>query len=307
MIDLFADIPAFCAVVEAGSFSAAGRRLNLSRSAVGKAVARLERRLNVRLFHRTTRRQSLTEAGQTFYEYCQRASAELLAGKSVLESGRKTVTGRLRVSLPVLFGRLCIAPVLLRLTDSHPGLELDIGFSDRPLELIESGLDLAVRMGPLGDSPGLAARRIASERMAIFAGPAYIRQHGSPATLAELPRHHAVAYGRGGRVQGWLIPGEGTRPQDICPLARLRFDDLGAIADAAAAGYGLAWLPDWLVREQVQSGALVPVLAEVATHVSPIHAIWPETPYLPRRVRVAIDALADHSPPSWFSRTLCGS
>jgi DNA-binding transcriptional LysR family regulator len=292
MTDLFVDVPTFCAVVEAGGFSAAGRRLHLSRSAVGKAIARLERRLHVRLFHRTTRSQTLTEVGQAFYEHCQRASAELLAGKALLESGQTTVTGRLRVSLPVLFGRLCVAPILLRLADSQPELELDLEFSDRPVDLMADGYDLAVRMGRLGDSPGLTVRRVASERMSIFAGPAYLERHGRPSCLADLTQHQAVAYGWRGRVQAWLIPGQTSEPRTICPPTRLRFNDLGAIVDAAVRGFGLAWLPDWLVSDQVKSGTLLPILAETAYHVFPIHAVWLETPYLPRRIRVAIDAIA---------------
>lgn len=292
MTDLFVDVPAFCAVVEAGGFAAAGRRLNLSRSAVGKAVARLEHRLHARLFHRTTRSQSLTEAGQTFHEHCQRASAELLAGKALLESGQKTVTGRLRVSLPVLFGRLCVAPVLLRLAESQPELQLDLEFSDRPVELMADGYDLAVRMGPLGDSPGLTVRRVATERMSIVAAPAYIARHGHPSCLADLAQHRAVAYGWRGRIQDWLIPGQPSESRTIRPPTRLCFDDLGAIVDAAVAGFGLAWLPDWLVGEQIGAGTLVPILAETAYRVSAIRAVWLETPYLPRRIRVAIDALA---------------
>ncbi len=292
MTDSFADVPVFVAVVEAAGFSVAARRLNLSRSAVGKAVARLEGRLGARLFHRTTRSQSLTEDGQAFYERCQRALDELRAGKALLESGRTTASGKLRVSMPVLFGRLCIAPVLTRLAAEHPDLDLDLGFSDRLADLIEDGYDLAVRMGPLGAGAGLKRRRIAHERMTVFASPDYLSRHGAPAALADLAHHRAVTYGRNGRVRTWLFPRDGAPPQEATPPTRLRFDDLDAIADAAAAGFGLAWLPHWLVRDRLRSGELVPVLADLPALVSDIHAIWPEAPYLPTRVRLAIDALA---------------
>lgn len=296
MLDTFTEVPVFVAVVEGGSFAAASRRLNLSRSAVGKAVARLEGRLLVRLFHRTTRSQSLTEDGQAFYEHCQRALNELQAGKALLDSGRRTVSGKLRVSVPVLFGRLCVAPVLTRLALAHPGLELDLSFSDRIVDLFEDGFDLAVRNGPLGGGSGLMARRIAREQTMIFASPGYLERHGVPDKLDDLRRHWAITYGRSGRVQRWLFPRDGAAPAAADIPTRLRFDDLDAIAEAAACGVGLAWLPDWLVRGKVQSGQLVPVLANIPALVSDVHAIWPETPYLPTRVRVAIDTLAAEVP-----------
>ncbi len=292
MTRIFVDVPAFVTVVQEGSFSAAARRLDVSRSAIGKAVARLESRLSARLFHRTTRIQSLTEDGQAFYEHCLRALAELQAGKALLDSGRKGVSGRLRVSMPVLFGRLCVAPVLLRLAATHSELELILGFSDRPADLFEDGFDLAVRMGPLGDGAGLMTRRIAYERMSIFAAPAYLNRHGTPNAVADLKHHQAVTYERNDRFQKWVLAGEDGLPQEVRPPTRLRFDDLGAIVDAASAGFGLAWLPGWLVRERIGSGELVPVLMDIPGRVSEIHAVWPETPFLPRRIRAAIDALA---------------
>lgn len=287
MTDAFNDIPAFVAAVEAGGFSAAARNLNLSRSTIGKAIRRLELRLGVRLFHRTTRSHNLTEDGQAFYERCQRAVGELQAGQAQLESGRKTVSGRLRVSVPVLFGRICVAPVLMQLAALHPELELELNFSDRPTDLIEDGFDLAVRTGPLDGSSGLMARFIVPERTMVFASPGYLEAHGAPQKLGDLADHQAITYGRNGRLQVWRFPDQG----ELSPPTRCRFDDLGAIADAAAAGYGLAWLPYWLVRDRVRSGELKPVLADHPPYISDIHAVWPETPHLPMRVRVAIDAL----------------
>src|SRR5579859_1450539 len=130
MIDRLTGVSIFVETVDAGGFSAAAARLNLSRSAVGKTVARLEDRLGVRLFHRTTRRQSLTDDGQVFYERCLRALEELRVGELLLESGRQEAVGRLRVSMPVLFGRRCVAPILTRLALGHPKLELDLNFTD---------------------------------------------------------------------------------------------------------------------------------------------------------------------------------
>lgn len=140
-------ISIFVETVEAGGFSAAADRLHLTRSAVGKTIARLEQRLGVRLFNRTTRMQSLTEEGRFFYERCLRAVEEIRLGEAMLESGRHSVRGRLRISMPVLFGRLCIAPILENLLDEHPELELDLSFNDRIVDLLEDGFDLVIRNG----------------------------------------------------------------------------------------------------------------------------------------------------------------
>lgn len=291
MADRLAGISVFVEAVEAGGFSAAAERLHLSRSAVAKTVARLEERLGTRLFHRTTRSQSLTTEGQ-LYEHCKQALEQLRAGEALLESGRKTVSGRLRVSMPVLFGRYCAAPVLTELAKQHPELTLELSFSDRNVALIEDGFDLAVRSGrPTGD--GLVSRRIAQHRMCLCAAPAYLAERGAPGALHELRSHSRIVYQSAGRRRSWLFPRENDRPMEIEPEAQLYFDDLEAIADAAAAGMGLAWLPSWLIRARLQSGTLVLVLEKIPPFTIDIHALWPQTPQLPYRIRVAIDALVE--------------
>lgn len=289
-------IGVFVASVENGGFSAAAGKLHLTRSAVAKTVARLEARLGVRLFHRTTRRQTLTEDGQLYYERCLRALEELRAGEAMLDSGKREVAGRLRVSMPVLFGRRCVAPVLVRLAQAHSRLELDLSFSDRTVDLVEEGFDLAVRNGALGNGAGLMQRRIGLQRMTVCASPDYIARRGVPVSLDELTQHDAVTCGRAGRIKAWQFPVEGQDTREITPPSRLRFDDLEAVADAAIAGYGLAWLPCWLIRERVRSGELVPLLADQPRTVLESHVLWPQTPHLPLRVRLAIDALAAELP-----------
>lgn len=296
MTEPLTGVSVFVATVEAGGFSAAAARLNLSRSAVSKTIARLEARLGVRLFHRTTRRQNLTEDGQSFYERCLRALEEIRAGEAMLESGRREVAGRLRVSMPVLFGRRCVAPVLAGLAREHPKLELDLNFTDRLVDLLEDGFDLAVRNGPLNAAARLTVRRIAYQRMTVCAAPAYLEARGRPLTLDELRDHEAIAYGRSGRVGAWLFPVDNAPPISIAPKARLRFDDLETIADAVAAGMGLAWLPCWLIRDRIRAGELVHVLNDRPGLVFDMYAVWPQTPHLPLRVRLAVDTLAEALP-----------
>jgi DNA-binding transcriptional LysR family regulator len=292
MSDALNGVSVFVTAVEAGGFSAAAAKLHLSRSAVGKTISRMEARLGVRLFHRTTRTQSLTEDGQAYFEHCLRALEALRAGDQMLESGRKEASGRLRVSVPVLFGRRCVAPILTELARKHPKLELELNFTDQVVDLFEDRFDLAIRNGRPSEGAGLKTRILALQRMTVCASPRYIEQHGAPRTLDDLQRHHAVVYGRGGMVKSWAFPVEGGAPIEIAPPNRLRLDDLAAITDAVVDGFGLAWLPCWLIRDRVRAGKLVPLLLDSPRMIFETHALWPEAPHLPLRVRLAIDALA---------------
>jgi DNA-binding transcriptional LysR family regulator len=177
-----------------------------------------------------------------------------------------------------------------------PKLELELNFSDRLVDLMEDGFDLVVRIGPLGDETGLMVRRIAYQRMTICAAPAYLEARGRPRTVDDLREHDALTYGRSGRVGSWLFPVDDAPPVAITPKARLRFDDLEAIADATVAGMGLAWLPCWLIRDRVLSGELVRVLDDRPGIVLDTHALWLQTPHLPLRVRLAVAALAEALP-----------
>lgn len=292
MSDRLSGVAVFVEAVEAGSFAAAASRLHLSRSAVGKAVAKLETRLGTRLFHRTTRTQSLTEDGQAFYESCLKALAEIRAAEDMLDSGKREAAGRLCISLPVLFGRRCAAPVLVTLARQYPKLAFDLSFSDRPVDLVEEGFDLAIRNGPIGSGDGLIARRLANQRMTVCAAPDYLAIHGPPLSLDDLARHVAVTYGRGGMSKGWLFPQGAGAPRQAVPPSRLRLDDLDAIADAGAAGLGLVWLPCWLVHDRIQRGELIHVLTDQPMLEVETHALWPRNPHMPYRLRVTIDALA---------------
>ena len=268
MNDMLNGIPEFVEAVEAGGFSAAAARMNLSRSAIGKTIARLERRLNVRLFHRTTRMQNLTDEGQAFYERCRRALDEIQSGEAMLESGKREVTGRLRISMPVLFGRCCAAPQLLELARIHPKLELDLSFSDRVVDLFDEGFDLAIRNGVLRDEAGLAARKLTSTRMILCASPDYLASRGTPRTVADLGNHDLIAYARSGEVKKWTFLQEDGSAVEHLAATRLRFDDLEVLAAAASSGMGITWLPCWLVRQYLSAGTLVPAMRNISSRAS---------------------------------------
>ncbi|WP_100135027.1 LysR family transcriptional regulator [Enterobacter hormaechei] len=296
MTDTLKDIPVFVASVEAGSFAQAAVRLHLSRSAVGKSIARLEERLGVRLFHRTTRSQRLTDNGALFYERCLRALEEIRGAESQLETGKHQVSGRLRVAVPVLFGRQCIAPLLIELAQEHPGLELEMSFSDRVVDLVEEGFDMAVRNGALADSSVLVARRLGEHRMVLCAAPDYLFKNGQPQTVDDLRQHTAINYTRVGRVLPWQLMDYDGTSRTFIPRSSLNMDDLQAICDAALAGHGLAWLPCWMVIKEIQQGDLVPLLKQAPDVRFDVHAVWQQTPHLPLRVRIAIDMLVKRLP-----------
>ncbi len=297
MTNRLAGIAEFVAVVQTGSFAAAGERLGLSRSAVGKTIARLEARVGARLCRRTTRSFSLTEDGDAFYERCLRILAEADAAEAALDSGRREPAGRVRISVPVLFGRWCVAPVLLELAERHPRLEFDVSFTDRPVDLVEESFDLAVRNATVVKGGGLMTRKLASQRMTVCAAPGYLDARGRPRSLEDLEQHDAVVYGssRDG-VEPWSFPNGRGGTTAVPMKSRLRLDDLEAIADAAARGVGLAWLPSWLVAERLRSGKLVRILENVEVQVFDTCALWLEAPNLPSRMRVLLDALAARLP-----------
>jgi DNA-binding transcriptional LysR family regulator len=286
----------FVAVVEAGSFAVAAQRLAVTRSAVAKTIARVEQRLKVRLFNRTTRKQSLTDHGQAYYERCVRALAELEAAEECLESNRKAPAGKLRVTAPVLFGRHCVAPTLLALSEQHRDLQLEVSFNDRVVDLVEEGFDLAVRVGPLPDSSNLVARRLGVQRMGICASPEYLARHGCPSNAGELNGHLRIAYLSAGRAVPWRVFGDDGEVLVPQVKIRLGFDDLQAIADAAIAGAGLAWLPCWMMSPEVKAGRLAVVVSGDHMPGTEIHAVWPRATHLPMKVRVAVDALVSEIP-----------
>lgn len=295
-MDRLTSMGVFVKAVDMGSFAAAADDLGISAPMVGKHVRSLEERLGVRLLNRTTRRQSLTDFGRAYYERCRSIIREVDAADDLAADHQAAPRGRLRVSVPVHFGRQCAAPVLMDLARKYTALELEVSFSDRLTDLAEDGFDLVVRTGHPEDHAGIVARRIARQRMIVCASPSYLAGHGTPANVAELNGHAAVVYRRSGPIAPWLFPDGNGQVREFLPNGRFRFDDLAAIADAVAAGAGLGWLPSWLVRDRVRTGALVELLPGQPWHPYDVFALWLRTPHLPLRTRAAVEALAAELP-----------
>jgi DNA-binding transcriptional LysR family regulator len=290
-------LAAFVQAVEAGSFTLAAARLGVSKSAIGKSIARLEQRLGVKLLNRTTRRLRLTAEGEGFYDSCLRALSELEEAQAVLASRRRVPSGRVRIDVPVSFGRVCVAPMLLDLSRRYAELSLEITFTDRRVDLLEEGIDLAVRMGRLQDSTGLMARRIYTQRSVICASPAYLKTAGRPRTLEELERHACINYGRENYLATWQGKNTDGTLHSFAPRGRLVLGHGEAILDAVLQGHGIAFLPTWLIAQHLRRKSLALVFADVLDNLE-VHALWPKARDLAPKIRVVVDELVRHFAPT---------
>ncbi|HEX7867755.1 MAG TPA: LysR family transcriptional regulator [Variovorax sp.] len=281
----------FVMTVQAGSFTAAAASLGLTGSAVGKSVSRLEARLGTKLLHRTTRRITLTNEGEAYLETCLRVLEELDGIEQGLATGRREPVGQLRLELPGAFGRRHILPVLNELALRHPRLDLSVMFSERTADIVEEGVDLAVRIGRLDDDAGLVAVRLGTQRLVICASPAYLAAHGTPTSPEELKTRDCIVGWRRAARPVWLLRDDDGRFVPHAIHARHELSDGEAMVAATLAGCGLCQLPTWLIADHLASRALVAVLEEHAGAEMPIHAVWPHNRYTKPKVRVVIEAL----------------
>jgi len=292
------DLRNFVEVVENGGFQRAATRLGVSKSVVSRRVARLEAELGARLLSRTTRGISPTEAGLDFKARSERILAAVEEARDAIASEVGTVAGRLRLSLPLSFGVRHVAPVLAELARRHPGLEMDVSYDDRPVDLVAERFDVAVRIGTLRDST-LVARRLASVRSVLVASPGYLSEHGRPETPDDVARHECLAY-TGGVETEWKFRA-GKRLISIRPQGRLRADSGDAILQWARAGLGMAMLPSFLLADAIESGDVEPLLTDYPAPEFGIYAVRPPGADVPRKVRVLIDALVQRfgGEPDW--------
>lgn len=287
--DRFDGINDFVMAVRLGSFSAAAAQLGVTGSSIGKSVSRLEARLGTKLLHRTTRRLTLTQEGTTYFAACTQLLGDLDETESSMTTGQQAPEGRLRIDLPAAFGRRHVLPTLLSLAAQYPRLDLAVTFTDRTVDLVSEGIDLAVRIGKLNNDADLVARRIGTQRMVICAAPSYVALHGAPREREELATRDCIVIWR---LATWFLKEpDGTTTHETVH-ARHAFRDGEAMLNAVLAGAGLCQLPTWLVDEHLQSGALVTVLDQFAGAEMPIHILWPRTRYVKPKMRAAIDALS---------------
>lgn len=301
---------AFVRTAELGSFVAAGRALGISASAVGKAVAKLEQELGVRLLQRSTRRIALTEEGRQFHERCRRILDDLDDARAMVSQSAAAPRGRLRVSVPIVAYHLLL-PRLPEFLERHPQVELDIDFNDRIVDLIGEGVDIAIRSGDLPDSR-LMSLPLRHYRSLLCASPDYLARRGTPATVADLADHDGIAfrYPNSGQWLPWPLPGTGGAPApeeppaplsispspSPSPLPRLRrvlgFNNMEAVRGAALGGLGIGCMPDFLVEGPLREGALRQVLPDPEGRpAGRFRAVWPTSRQLSPKVRVFVDFL----------------
>lgn len=278
------DLSTFVEVADAGGVSAAARRLGVSKSIVSRRLFRLEAELGVQLLARTTRGAALTEAGIAFRDHAARAGAEIDAAReTILPTG--ALRGRLRVSVPLSFGPTHFAPVLAEMALRHPMLKIQASYSDRFIDLIAEGFDCAVRVGYLRDS-NLIARRVGPVYGSLVASPEYIRAHGAPKTPDDIVAHEALMQG----TETWRFT-DGDRIVAVQPQGRFKADNATALAAAAAAGLGVAWLPDCITHPFVASGALVPIMTRYPPPAAAAHVVRAPGQHPARKVRILTEML----------------
>jgi len=286
----------FVAVAKQLSFAKAARILDKDSSVVTRRIHSLEQHLKVRLFERTTRHMTLTEAGRNYLARVQAALEELQLAESELQARREHPHGLLRVSVPLTYGRLWIAPLLPGFLQKYPEVELDVRFSDRYVDLIEEGFDVAIRLGALRDS-GFVARKLGAWQRKLFASPSYLKRRGVPQQPQDLERHRGLAFAGTECPSDWIMTRGRERVKISIPTV-MTTDDATSLVIAAEAGSGIVVASEWLVWEQLARGELVPVLADwLAGPPGGIHALYPSARLLPSKTRVFVDWLAQHLAP----------
>lgn len=285
------DMRSFVEVVEAGGFSRAARRLGLSKSIISRRIAKLEDELGTRLLNRTTRGIAPTEAGLDFKIRSERIIGELEEAREVMANHRGGVVGRLRLTAPVTFGTRHVAPLLAALAERHPKLEIDLSLSDRKVDLISEGYDIAIRLGTLADST-LIARRITTVRSIVVASPDYLAEYGFPARPENLLQHQCIGYA-GRAATDWTFR-VGRKWLTVRPRTRLVSDNGEAILRWAIAGCGIAEIPMFLLDEAIERQLLIPLLSDFELPASGLHVLRPPGANVPGKVRALIDAMVDN-------------
>lgn len=296
----------FVRVVEHGAFVRAADVLGVSRATVTDAVAQLEKHLGVRLINRTTRRLSVTDEGQTHYANCVRLLGDIEEAEEALSGSRLRPRGRLRVSVPQSFINSVFYPGLARFMQQYPELEVEIVFTDRAVNLIEEGVDCAIRGVEIPADSGLVAIELTPTRWLTCASPAYLAEHGTPRAVADLEHHNCIRFisPSTGRARDWLFNVDGE-PVAIEPAGNLRLTSFDAAVQVALSGAGIAQVPDGLAFDPVQNGLLKPLLTDYVAAAPSLVLVYPGNRYLTAKVRAFKEFFAFEFPQDgWWPRIM---
>ena len=302
-MDRLAGLDLFIRVVETGSFSKAADDLGIAQPTATKAVAAIESRLGARLLHRSTRGITPTEVGALYYERCKRISRDVEDAENLATLLQSGVGGQIRISTSLAFGRRIMVPLALRYMREHPAVRIDLAFDDRYVDLVEQGVDLAIRMGRLADST-LGARYLGTNPWVMVASPAYLAEHPVPRGPADLAQHQCVIYSS---VQGddrWSFTGPSGEEVSVPVSGRLRTNNLSTVLAAAGEGMGLAVLPWYVARESVGDGSVVPVLADHGLPAQDVHAVYPSPKMVSTKVTNFIAFLQLSLAGDWWTRAM---
>jgi DNA-binding transcriptional LysR family regulator len=299
-MDRIQAIRLFLRVVDLGSFSKAAADIGIGQPSATKLVAQMEKQLGARLLHRSTHGVTPTEIGALYYEKCKLIAHHVDEAETVATLLQSQVQGGLRISTSVAFGRRVLAPLVMRFLRDNPRLQIDLSFDDRYVNLVEQGIDVAIRMGPLADST-LGARYLGINPWVVVASADYLERRGTPVAPADLTAHDALIYST---VQGdarWHFTGADGETLVVPVKGPLRSNSLSALLAAARGGLGLAALPWYVAHESVKGGAVQPVLADWALPSQEIHAVYPSPRLVPAKVSGFIDWLQGHFGEAWWA------
>ncbi len=288
----------FTRVVDAGSFTAAAAKLDMPKSTVSRKVSALEERLGARLLHRTTRKLHLTDVGADFYERCASIVRAVAEAEQAVTETQDTPKGRLRLTAPVDFGVEVLAPLIARFLELNPLVQLDVELTGRVVDLVAEGFDVAIRAGRLPDS-SLIARKLGSTQIHVVASPDYLQVHGCPKRPEELAGHTFVLHNAPSMVRTFTLHGAGG-VREVEVVGRVSVNEYGVVHRLAAAGFGLAAVPDVICAQDVREGRLVQVLPGWAVPEGAIYAVYPSTRHLSAALRAFLDFVkAEMTPPPW--------
>ena len=297
-MDRITGVQLFIRIVETGSFSKASLDLGVTQPTATKHVAAVEARLGARLLNRNTRGVSATEIGALYYEKCKTIQRELEEADNLASLLQSRVSGQLRVSTSVSFGRRVLTPLVLAFMRKHPEISVDLSFDDRYVNLVEQGVDVAIRMGRLADS-SLGARYLGLNPWVMVAAPAYLKAHGTPGAPADVAKHPCLIYSTVQGDERWHFSGAG-RDESVPVHGPLRSNNLSTLLEAATSGMGLEILPWYVAHQSVRAGHVVPLLTGHALPVQEMHAVFPSPKLVPSKVTGFIGFLKEQFTAQWW-------
>lgn len=292
-MDLLAAMRVFVRVMETHSFSGVARELGTTQPTISKQIGWLEQQAGARLLHRTTRSVTPTGDGLIYYDHCRTALVAVEAAQTAVGKRRISPAGLVRIGSPVAFGRLHLAPRIGVLLDRYPDLAVELVMNDRFVDLVEQGIDLAVRVGELADTRSLVARRIGTTARVTVGSTEYFERHGEPRTPEDLTSHNCIVYTELSTRDAWHFVDKASRLVQVRVSGNFLANNSEAVREAVIAGVGIGTLPTWHFRDEISGGKVRIVLREWKPKRLPIHAIWPSRRQLPAKIRAVADFLAE--------------